>query len=134
MESPTQTINLLLVDDHAMFREGLARTFEREPDFKIVGQCSSSTEALVQIQRDKSAMIVLLDVDLGTHRALEFVEAAKKAGFHGRILVVTAGISGAEAVNLIQAGVSGILNKRQSTQVLCETIRKVAAGEACLEN
>ena len=81
----------------------------------------------------RGATMVLLDVDLGTGRALEFVEAAKKAAFEGFILVVTAGISGQEAVQLVQAGVAGILHKHHSAQELCDTIRKVAAGKACLE-
>src|SRR5438128_1516049 len=105
MEPTAQIINLILVDDHVMFREGLARTFEKQADFKIVGQCGSSSEALALLQQKNGAAVVLLDVDLGTHRALEFVQAAKKTDFQGRILVVTAGISGQEAVDLIQAGV-----------------------------
>jgi DNA-binding NarL/FixJ family response regulator len=80
------------------------------------------------------SITVLLDVDLGTHRGLEFVEAAKKAGFQGPILVLTAGISGQEAVQLMQAGVAGIVHKHHSTQVLCDAIRKVVTrGESWLE-
>src|SRR5581483_5989533 len=108
-----------------MFREGLARTLEREPDFKVIGQCSSSTEALPLLQ--SAPTVVLLDVDLGAGRALEFVEAANRMGFTGRILIVTAGISGPEAVQLIQSGVAGIMHKQHSGQDLCNTIRRVAA-------
>ena len=133
MEKTTaQTINVLLVDDHAMFREGLARTLEREADLKVVGQCSSAAEALA-ILSASGANMILLDVDLGPERALDFVMEAKKKGFAGQILVVTAGVSGQEAVQLIQAGVAGILHKQHSTDVLGKTIRRVAAGEACLE-
>jgi DNA-binding NarL/FixJ family response regulator len=136
-ESLTKTVNVLLLDDHAMFREGLARTLERETDFKVVGQCGTPVEALGLL--DKTVKMVLLDVDLGDSRALEFVEGAKKLAFDGKpfdakILVVTAGISGPEAVRLIQAGVRGIVHKRQSGQMLCESIRKIAAGESCLED
>lgn len=131
MQKTETRIRLILLDDHAMFREGLARTLEREPDLAVVGQCDSSAQALALLSSEVD--IVLLDVDLGNERALEFVEAAKKAQFQGQILVVTAGISGQEAVRLMQAGVAGILHKRHSGQVLCESIRKVAAGEACLE-
>ena len=128
---PAQVIRLLLVDDHEMFREGLARSLEREPDFKIVGQCSSTAAALPLLKTGPT--MVLLDVDLGPGRALEFVEAAQKTGFEGQILVVTAGISGQEAVQLIQSGVAGIMHKQHSVQELCDAIRKVAAGERCLE-
>lgn len=127
----SKIINLLLLDDHEMFREGLARTLEREPDFRVVAQCGSSAEALALLNRNVN--MVLLDVDLGNERALAFVEEAKKSYFEGQILVVTAGISGQEAVRLLQAGVTGILHKRHSGQILCESIRKLAAGESCLE-
>ncbi|HEX4769531.1 MAG TPA: response regulator transcription factor [Bryobacteraceae bacterium] len=123
-------INLLLLDDHAMFREGLARTLEREADLRVVAQCGSSGEAL---QCLTNIDVVLLDVDLNHERGLAFVEEAKKISFAGRILVVTAGIGGHEAVRLIQAGVNGILDKRNSGRTLCESIRRVVAGEPCID-
>lgn len=131
VQSPKNPLRLILVEDHEMVREGLARTIEKEADLKVVGQCSSSSEALVLVQG--TVDMVLLDVDLGEERALGFVESARKANFDGKILVVTAGISGAEAVRLLQAGVSGIVHKRHSGKYLCEAIRKVAAGESYLE-
>jgi two-component system nitrate/nitrite response regulator NarL len=82
---------------------------------------------------NRNVNMVLLDVDLGNERALSFVEGARDAAFEGQILVVTAGISGQEAVRLLQAGVAGIIHKRHSGQILCESIRKIAAGESCLE-
>jgi len=129
---PTPVINLLLVDDHVMFRENLARSLDRESDLRVVSQVSSSQEALAALKHDPH--VVLLDVDLGAERALQFVEGAKKVAFKGQILIVTAGISGQEAVQLVQAGVAGIVHKVHSTQALCGAIRKVAAGEACVED
>jgi DNA-binding NarL/FixJ family response regulator len=126
-----ESLRLLLVDDHEMIREGLARTLEKEPDLKVIGQCSSSAEALAFLHG--AVDMVLLDVDLGEERALAFVEAARKSKFEGQILVVTAGISGTEAVRLLQAGVTGIVHKRHSGNALCEAVRKVAAGESYLE-
>jgi two-component system nitrate/nitrite response regulator NarL len=130
--TPVAEINVLLVDDHAMFREGLARVLEKEQGLRVVGQSGSSAEALSLLAKS-NACIVLLDVDLGAERALDFVLEAKKRGFEGQILIVTAGVSGPEAVQLVQAGVAGILHKHHSTEALCKTIRQVAAGEVCLE-
>jgi two-component system, NarL family, nitrate/nitrite response regulator NarL len=130
--STTPTINLLIVDDHAMFREGLARSLEKQSDLNIVGQVSSSTEALAVLD-ESGATMVLLDVDLGSERAVDFVMAARRKGFNGQILIVTAGASDQEAVQLIQAGVSGILHKHHSTEILCGRIREIANGEVCLE-
>lgn len=125
-------IRLLLVDDHVMFREGLARMLDKEPDFAVVGQVTTSRDALIALTRSEPTM-VLLDVDLGAERGFDFIKDARDAGFQGQILVVTAGVSDQEAVQLIQAGVAGILHKQHSTDVLCATIRQVAAGEVCLE-
>lgn len=134
MNSSTETINLLLIDDHEMFREGLARSFEKETGFRLVAQCSTSSEALAFLAATREPVTVLLDVDLGKHRGLEFVEVARRAGFKNPILVLTAGISGQEALQLMQAGVAGIVHKHRSTRVLCEAIRKVVTtGEAWLE-
>jgi two-component system, NarL family, nitrate/nitrite response regulator NarL len=126
------TINVLLVDDHAMFREGLARVLEKEPGIKVVGQSATCAGALGLLTKSGASM-VLLDVDLGPERALDFIMEVKKTAFDGQILVVTAGVSGLEAVQLVQAGVAGILHKHHSTEALCRTIRQVAAGEVCLE-
>jgi two-component system nitrate/nitrite response regulator NarL len=131
-QAPPQSIGLFLVDDHAMFREGLARVLEKEPDFRVVGQSASAADALAKLA-ESDANMILLDVDLGPERALDFVTQAKKKGFQGQLLVLTAGVSGPEAVQLVQAGVAGILHKHHSTDVLCKTIRQVAAGEVCLE-
>lgn len=128
----TQVINLLLVDDHAMFRQGLARVLEKESGFKVVGQFGSCAEAL-EVLNESGATMVLLDIDLGRERALDFVLECKKSRFTGQVLVVTAGTSGQEAVQLVQAGVAGILHKHHSTEELCSTIRQVADGEVYLE-
>ena len=131
-DATAQTIDLLLVDDHAMFREGLVRMLEKEPDLRPVGQCATADEALALLG-PSGATMVLLDVDLGPQRALDFVIGARNQGFTGKILVLTAGISDQEAVRLVQAGVAGILHKHHSASVLCSTIRQTAGGEVYLE-
>lgn len=115
-----------------MFREGMARMLEREPDFTVVGQASTAGEAL-ECAVSSQATVILLDVDLGTERAIDFSSRAGERGFEGRILVLTAGMSDREAVQLIQSGVTGIIHKHHSTDVLCAAIRQVARGEAWLE-
>jgi DNA-binding NarL/FixJ family response regulator len=132
VDQATQQIGLFLLDDHAMFREGLARVLEKEPDLKVVGQCATTAQALTMLP-SSGATVVLLDVDLGPERALDFVIQAKRKGYMGQILVLTAGVSGPEAVQLVQAGVAGILHKHHSTAILCKTIRHVAGGEVWLE-
>src|SRR5262245_16882593 len=128
----TETIRVMIIDDHIMFREGLTRVLERETDLKVVGQFASSIDALRSVETT-AVDVALLDVNLGSERALDFVVAAKEKGFEGKILIVTAGITDQEAVQLLQAGVAGIVHKRNSTEMLCNTIRKIAQGEVHLE-
>jgi two-component system, NarL family, nitrate/nitrite response regulator NarL len=132
MEETGNTINIFLIDDHEMFRQGLARLLEREPGMKIVGQSVSGSQALPRLKQS-AANMVLLDVDLGNERGLDFVVEARKRGFAGHIMVVTAGLSGQEAVQLVQAGVGGILHKHQSADSLRDAIQRVAEGGAYLE-
>ena len=124
-------IKLVIVDDHAMFRECLAQFIANQPDLEVIGQFASSSEALASL--DSRPQVVLLDIDLGAEKALDFVHAARRRGFDGKILIVTAGASAQEAVQLVQAGVAGILHKHHSPDALCKTIRQVANGEVFLE-
>lgn len=131
--STTEPIRLLLVDDHALFRDGLAGLLEREEAVIVVGACATAAEALDQLEQTQPA-IILLDFDLGEERAIDFISAARTKGFAGKILVVTAGVNDHEVVHLVQAGVSGILHKQNKIDVLINTIRKVANDEVCLED
>jgi two-component system nitrate/nitrite response regulator NarL len=124
-------IKLVIVDDHAMFRECLAQVIGNQPDLEVIGQFASASEALASLE--SGAQVVLLEINLGSEKALDFVQTARRRGFAGRILIVTAGASAQEAVQLIQAGVAGILHKHHSTEALCQTIRRVADGEVFLE-
>jgi two-component system nitrate/nitrite response regulator NarL len=126
------TIRLLVIDDHTMFREGLVRMLEKEPGFSVVGQAGSAAEAL-RVLAAADPAIVLLDVDLGAERAIDFVLGARTAGFKGHILAVTAGMSDAEAIQLVQAGVTGIVLKHHSIGILRDAIQLVAAGEVSIE-
>ena len=125
-------IRIFIVDDHAMFREGLACLLGREPGMEVVGQSGSASEVLQLVSG--GANLVLLDVDSGSASAIDFVAHARQRGYSGRVLVVTAGVSDREAVQLIQAGVGGIIHKSRSMEVLSGVIRQVAAGEPWLES
>ena len=103
-------IRLLLVDDHVLFREGLSRLLASEPDCDVVGACGSSTEAL-QILKSTKVDVVLLDYDLNQDRGAQLIAAAHRAGFTGKILMVTAGMSAKESSGVLKFGVSGIILK-----------------------
>lgn len=117
---------MLLIDDHALFRESMTRVLCGEPDFHIEN-CGSIREALALLAQ-RQFDLVLLDHDLGNERASQFLPAARERGFEGRVLVVTAWVSGTEARRLLRQGVAGIFLKKAPLSELVDSIRTVAAG------
>ena len=126
-------IRLMLVDDHTLFREGLARLLEAESGLQLIGHFSSAAEALAAIDLS-SVDVVLLDFDLGETQGLHFLREAREMGFEGKILMVTAGMSDADAVQILQSGASGIFLKHNAPTSLITAIRRVAAGEPWLDS
>jgi DNA-binding NarL/FixJ family response regulator len=129
MTEPMQrAITILVVDDHALFRESVARLLGAEPGFEVVTPCGSVEEALKTL-RQTEVDIVLLDFDLGNHDGTEFMHAAKQQGFAGRVLVVTAGVEESKVAQLIHTGIAGIFMKHNSAALLPQGIREVMAGK-----
>jgi two-component system nitrate/nitrite response regulator NarL len=125
-------IRILLLDDHTLFRDGLSRLLDSEPDFEIAANCSSVPEAL-EIVRRQPIDIVLLDHDLGEETGSDFLVRAREAGYSGHLLMLTAGMSGVDSVDAVRSGVSGIFLKHNSPALLSEAIRKVMSGEVWLD-
>ena len=122
----SKPVRVLLVDDHALFRETLAKALQAEPEFHME-HCASLREALQAISR-KPFDLVLLDHDLGDERGSQFLPAARELGFEGRVLIVTAGVSGAEARRLLRQGVAGIFLKQEPFRQLVDSMKVVAGG------
>lgn len=125
------TINVLLVDDHLVFGQSVARALSTEPDLAVCF-CATVTAALEQIQRQHFD-VVLLDHDLGVERASQFLPVAQARGFRGRVLIVTAWVSDTEAKRLLRQGVAGIFSKDNSLDALAEGIRRIHGGGTCLD-
>jgi two-component system nitrate/nitrite response regulator NarL len=122
----TQTIRVLLIDDHALFRESVSRVLATDPMLEIE-HCASIKQAL-NLLSQRHFDLVLLDHDLGSERASQFLPAARQEGYEGRVLVVTAWVSDTEARRLLRQGVSGIFLKEGPLTELIRSIRLVAAG------
>jgi len=131
-ETAAKAIRILLLDDHALFRESVSRLLRTEPGFDVAAHCGTITEALEILQR-KSIDLVLLDFDLGENDGREFLRLAKKQGFKGRVLVVTAGMETGAAKELIRSGISGVFRKHDSAALLAQGIRDVMSGKVWLD-
>ncbi len=125
-------IRVLLLDDHILFREGLSRLLQSEPDFEIVGVCGTSAEALEILGRIP-VDVVLLDFDLGEDHGNRFISSARGAGYTGKILMVAAGMNAAESSIALKLGASGIFLKHSPPDALVNAIRRVVSGEAWID-
>jgi len=132
MEAQLPRTRILLVDDHALFREGAARLLDAERDLKVAGRCGSVEEAL-EILRSTEVDLVLLDVDLGKERGFQFFKPARDNGFGGRILVVAAVLSVFEVRRLVQAGAAGVFLKQNPPNLLVDAIRAVMGGQLYID-
>ncbi len=126
------TIRLLLLDDHSLFRESVARLLNSEQGFQVVAHCGSVSEA-IKVVRSQSVDLVLLDWDLGAEKGSEFIDRSKKAGFAGKVLLVTAGINESEAGELMRKGIAGVFMKHRSSSLLVRGIREVMEGKVWFE-
>jgi two-component system nitrate/nitrite response regulator NarL len=124
-----KTIRLLIIDDHALFRESVARLLQAEPDFEVVGECGSGAEALRIVKSPGEIDVVLLDLDLGQERGADFLVQLQRTHFEGKVLLVTAGVSDWEIPALIRKGIMGVFLKHGSPTSLIETIRDAVAGK-----
>jgi DNA-binding NarL/FixJ family response regulator len=127
-DASKQPVEILLVDDHALFRESVARLLAAEPGFRVVAHCNSVQEALEKLRKTR-VDIVLLDFDLGQYDGGDFMRLAAQQGFSGKVLVVTAGVQKEQAADLIRSGISGIFMKHDSAALLIEGVRDVLAGK-----
>jgi two-component system nitrate/nitrite response regulator NarL len=120
---------VLLLDDHTIFRQGVARLLNSEPDLELNLHTGAVGEALM-IVAGGYVDIVLLDLDLGQERGIDFLAQARHNGYQGPVLVLTAGCSPQEEEVLLRYGVSGILRKDMSVDALAERIREVVGVPA----
>jgi len=133
LESRTGPIRLCVVDDHHLFREGLIRLLASDPGLDIIFHTGSATEASKLLTAASNIDVLILDYDLGTQNAVSFVAELKTQGFPGRILIVTAGLPDADALELIRLGISGIFHKQDSPEDLQASIHQVALGRVLID-
>ena len=132
MSSTTTKVHILIVDDHALFRESVARLLNADPDFDVVADCSTTHDAL-RVISSTQVDLVLLDYDLGQQTGSDFLEEAKRIGFQGKVLIVTAGLSDVEGAGLMRQGGAGIFMKHSSAATLSQAIRQVMSGGVWFE-
>ncbi|MDO5696579.1 MAG: response regulator transcription factor [Dermatophilus congolensis] len=134
---------LLVVDDDAMVRSGIAMLLAVHPDLQIIGEAADGAEAVVMAD-EKSPDVVLMDINMpgldgvsATRRLLGEGDGGSRGGGRGkpppRVLALTTFDDEGTVLRVIRAGASGFIVKDTAPALLAEAVRAVAAGNSWLD-
>ncbi len=125
------TIRVLLVDDHASFRQALAFMLDREPDITVVAQAGSVAEARPLLA---DVDVAVVDLDLPDGNGIDLIRELRVGAPEALALVLTAGEGRAVLALALEAGASGVLHKSVRIPEIVDAVRRVGAGEQLLSS
>jgi DNA-binding NarL/FixJ family response regulator len=130
-EAGSAPIRVLVVDDHAVVREGIVALLERQPDMVAVGEASDGAEAVARFG-ELAPDVTLMDIQMGTMGGLEAIDRIRRLSPQARILALTTYPGDAQVVRALRAGAAGYLLKNCIRKELLDAIRSVHAGRRVL--
>ena len=119
---------VLIVDDHPLIRQGVARTLSAEPGLEVAGEAATAAEALAQASELEPDLVVL-DLGLGSADGLDLIPRILRATGGAKVLVLSMFDEALYAERCLRAGASGYLMKEAASSTLVDAIREVLAGE-----
>jgi DNA-binding NarL/FixJ family response regulator len=122
------TIRLVIADDHPIFREGLRKLLETDPEFVVVGEAGDGEQTLEVLRRHKPD-ILLLDLAMPRLAGLDVLAEIEKLGLPVRTILLTASLDKAQLLTALQRGARGAVLKEVATPQLFKCIRAVMAGQ-----
>ena len=124
-------IRVLLVEDHAVFRQALAFMLEQEPDVTVVAQASSVAEARTHLV-DSAIDVALVDIDLPDGSGVEVIQTLQAVNPQAHALVLTGSAAHQALARAVEVGASGLLHKTAPLEEIVAAIRRLGAGEPLL--
>jgi DNA-binding NarL/FixJ family response regulator len=124
-------IRILAVDDHSVFRQGIASLLEDQPDMTLVAEASNGREAIQKFRAHRPD-VTLMDLQMQEMNGLDATMAIRSEFPDARIVVLTTYSGDVQVLRALKAGAQGYLLKGLLHQELLETIRAVHAGRKAL--
>ena len=118
---------VFIVDDHPVFREGLAQVIEGEEDLKVCGEAGDAEHALAAIPRCKPDL-VLVDISLPGKSGLDLIKAVRARNGGVKLLVVSMHDEALYADRVLRSGGDGYVMKQEDPQEIVRAIRDVLGG------
>jgi len=124
-------IKVLVVDDHAMFRQGIRALLEGCEDVEIVGEATEGREAIEKVLQ-LAPQVVLMDIAMPVMGGLEATRRIQKESPNTKVLVLTQYEDSEYILSLLRAGAKGYISKTATASELISAIRTVYQGESYL--
>lgn len=121
------TLNIMLVDDHAIVREGISRLIEQSPDLRVCAQAENTATAIQQLNLHQ-VDLAIVDLSLDQQNGLELVKAILQHDNGIAVLVFSMHQEEIYAERALRAGAKGYLMKSESPDTLIVAIRKLQQG------
>jgi two-component system, NarL family, nitrate/nitrite response regulator NarL len=128
MGDTSQSVRILIADDHPIFRDGLRKLLEAEEDFKVIGEAADGGEAVEMTQQLKPD-VLLLDLAMPRVPGLEALRQLGSAVEAIKVILLTAAIEREQIVDALHHGVRGVVLKESATELLLKSIRCVMDGQ-----
>lgn len=125
-------IRVMLVDDHAILREGIRAVFELEPDISVVAEAGDGPSALDAAIRT-TPDVVLMDIRMGSSDGITACRDVKAALPETKVLMLTSFGTEEAVLSSLMAGASGFLLKNTGRDGLLQAVRTLAAGGSLLD-
>lgn len=122
------TITVLLIDDHTLFRSGIRSLLQRNPEFSVVGEAADGFEGVKRAQQLKP-QVILLDLNMPGMSGVETLQLMRQDSPESAIVMLTVSEDAEDLSTALKAGASGYLLKNIDTDYLTRAIRRAAAGE-----
>jgi len=120
--------SIFLVDDHAMFREGMRMLIDREPDLMVCGEAAEAGEALSRIEELDPDMAIV-DLSLSGRTGMDLIKTMKDQHDDLPVLVISMHEESLYAERALRVGADGFVMKQEPAKLLKEAIRKVLGGD-----
>lgn len=121
-------IRILITDDHAIVRQGLARILEKNQGMKIVAECDNGIDALNWL-RDNDCDIALIDISMPGMNGIDLLKQLREEKPRVPVLVISIYPEDQYAVRLIKAGAAGYLTKGCAPAIVVEAVNQIAGGK-----
>ncbi|HVD44999.1 MAG TPA: response regulator transcription factor, partial [Rubrobacter sp.] len=122
---------ILLVEDHASFRQTLAFVFDQQPEFEVAAQAGTLAEARLAMDGSEADLGVI-DLTLPDGEGTELIGELREANPLFAALVLTASLDRTEHARAVEAGAAGVLHKSADVDAILDATRRLGEGETLL--